>query len=55
MTGSGLNSAIAAMRGLWWALQLQSRALAERLFKEAGPDERARISRLYELTLARRE
>jgi hypothetical protein len=31
----------------------QSRALAERLFKEAGADERARISRLYELTLAR--
>jgi hypothetical protein len=32
----------------------QSRALAERLFKEAGADERARISRLYELTLARK-
>jgi hypothetical protein len=31
----------------------QSRALAERVFKEGGPDERARISRLYELTLAR--
>jgi hypothetical protein len=32
----------------------QSRALAERLFKEAGADERAMISRLYELTLARK-
>jgi hypothetical protein len=31
----------------------RSRALAERLFKEAGADERAMISRLYELTLAR--
>ena len=31
----------------------QSRALAGRLFKEAGGDERAMISRLYELTLAR--
>ncbi|MBO0862442.1 MAG: PSD1 domain-containing protein [Chloracidobacterium sp.] len=31
----------------------QSRALAERLFKEAGEDELARISRLFELTLAR--
>jgi hypothetical protein len=33
---------------------LQSRSLAERLFKEAGGDERAMISRLYELTLARK-
>lgn len=32
----------------------QSRALAQRLFKEAGPDERAMISSLYELTLARK-
>ncbi|MGH9755396.1 MAG: PSD1 and planctomycete cytochrome C domain-containing protein [Blastocatellia bacterium] len=32
----------------------QSRALAGRLFKDAGPDERAMISRLYELTLARK-
>src|SRR5215813_2200884 len=32
----------------------QSRALAGRLFKEAGGDERAIISRLYELTLARK-
>jgi hypothetical protein len=32
----------------------QSRALVERLFKESGADERARISRLYELTLARK-
>jgi hypothetical protein len=32
----------------------QSRALAERLFKEGGGDERAMISRLYELTLARK-
>ena len=32
----------------------QSRALAGRLFKEAGGDERAMISRLYELTLARK-
>ncbi|HEY8462249.1 MAG TPA: DUF1549 and DUF1553 domain-containing protein, partial [Blastocatellia bacterium] len=32
----------------------QSRALAERLFKEAGSDERAMISRLYELALARK-
>jgi uncharacterized protein DUF1553/uncharacterized protein DUF1549/cytochrome c len=32
----------------------QSRALAERLFKEAGAGERAMISRLYELTLARK-
>jgi Protein of unknown function (DUF1549)/Protein of unknown function (DUF1553)/Planctomycete cytochrome C len=31
----------------------QSRALAGRLFKGAGGDERAMISRLYELTLAR--
>jgi hypothetical protein len=31
----------------------QSRAMAERLFKEAGADERSMISRLYELTLAR--
>jgi len=31
----------------------QSRELAGRLFKEAGGDERAMISRLYELTLAR--
>jgi hypothetical protein len=31
----------------------QSRALAGRLFKDAGGDERAMISRLYELTLAR--
>ena len=32
----------------------QSRALAERLLKEGGGDERAMISRLYELTLARK-
>jgi hypothetical protein len=32
----------------------QSRALARRLFKEAGADERAMIARLYELTLARK-
>jgi hypothetical protein len=32
----------------------QSRALAERLFNEAGGDEGAMISRLYELTLARK-
>jgi mono/diheme cytochrome c family protein len=32
----------------------QSRALAERLLKEAGGDERAMISRLYDLTLARK-
>jgi hypothetical protein len=32
----------------------QSRALAMRLFKEAGGNERAMISRLYELTLARK-
>jgi len=32
----------------------QGRALALRLFKEAGADERAMISRLYELTLARK-
>ncbi len=32
----------------------QSRALAQRLFKEAGADERVMISRLYELTLARK-
>jgi hypothetical protein len=31
----------------------QSLALADRVFKDAGADERARISRLYELTLAR--
>jgi Protein of unknown function (DUF1553) len=32
----------------------QARVLALRLFKEAGADERAMISRLYELTLARK-
>jgi hypothetical protein len=32
----------------------QGRELAQRLFKEAGADERAMISRLYELTLARK-
>ncbi len=32
----------------------QSKALAERLFKEAGGNERAMITRLYDLTLARR-
>ena len=32
----------------------QGRALALRLFKEAGADERAMIARLYELTLARK-
>ncbi len=32
----------------------QSQALAERLFKEAGGDERAMIVRLYELALARK-
>jgi uncharacterized protein DUF1553 len=32
----------------------QSRALAGRLLKEAGGDERAMISRLYDLTLARK-
>ncbi len=32
----------------------QSKALAERLFKEAGGDDRAMITRLYELTLARK-
>jgi hypothetical protein len=32
----------------------QSSDLAQRLFKEAGGDERAMISRLYELTLARK-
>jgi hypothetical protein len=32
----------------------QSRALAQRLFKESGADERVMISRLYELTLARK-
>jgi cytochrome c553 len=32
----------------------QGRALARRVFKEAGADERAMISRLYELTFARK-
>jgi hypothetical protein len=32
----------------------QSRALADRLFKESGADEHTMISRLYELTLARK-
>jgi hypothetical protein len=45
MTGSGLNSAIAAMRGVWWALQLQSRALAERAADRWRPHQEYRPTR----------
>src|SRR3954469_24303460 len=38
MTGSALNSTISALRGAWWALQLQSRALAERAADHLRPD-----------------
>src|SRR5882757_3570600 len=45
MTGSGSNSAIAALRGVWWALQLQGRALAERAADRLRPDQDHRPTR----------
>src|SRR4051812_17360997 len=45
MTGSGLNSAIAALRGVWWALQLQSRALSERTADRFRPHQDYRPTR----------
>src|SRR4051812_15946790 len=38
MTGSALNSTISTLRGVWWALQLQGRALAERASDRLRPD-----------------
>src|SRR3954463_2516355 len=45
MTGSGLKSAIAALRGVWWALQLQSRALTERATDRFRPHQEYRPTR----------
>src|SRR4051794_17493429 len=47
MTDSGLNSAMAAIRGAWWALQLQSRALAERTADRLRPHQDYRPTRRH--------